>query len=90
MDINSLEVGDLVSDVFLVADAKLGVDKDIRVIERPVSLLSLHVVVAKTHPRARTYLHYINSSLDRLRDQGTYDKIVDEHLSRFWSAQPGS
>ena len=69
---------------------KLGIDSDIQVIERPVSLLSLHVIVAKTHPRARTYLHYINSSLDRLRARGTYDKIVDRHLSRFWGGQQGS
>ncbi|MGI9464636.1 MAG: hypothetical protein ACR2OM_11880 [Aestuariivirgaceae bacterium] len=69
---------------------KLGIDENIKVIERPVSLLSLHVVVAKTHPRARTFLHYINSSLDNLRQSGTYDKIVDKHLSRFWGSQQGS
>ncbi len=66
---------------------KLGLDKQIKVIERPVSLLSLHVIVAKTHPRARTYLHYINSSMDRLRAKGTYDKVVDKHLSAFWGRQ---
>ena len=69
---------------------KLGIDKDINAIERPVSLLSLHVVVAKTHLRARTFLHYINSSLDRLRQTGAYDKIVDKHLTQFWSTQKGS
>ena len=67
------------------AITKLKIDDDITVIERPVSLLSLHVIVAKTHPRARTYLHYINSSLDSLRQSGAYDEIVDEHLSRFWA-----
>ena len=72
------------------AVAKLGIDKNIRVIERPVSLLSLHVIVAKTHPRARTYLHYINSALNDLRQRGIYDTIVDKHLSQFWSGQQGS
>ncbi|MEM7427994.1 MAG: transporter substrate-binding domain-containing protein [Pseudomonadota bacterium] len=69
---------------------KLGIEENIQVIERPVSLLSLHVIVAKTHLRARTYLHYINSSLDLLRKNGAYDKIVDRHLSRFWSTREGS
>ena len=68
---------------------KLNMGSKIRVIERPVSLLNLHVVIAKTHPRARTFLHYINSSLTYLRDSGTYDQIVDKHLSRFWGSQDG-
>ena len=68
---------------------KLSIDASIRVIERPVSLLNLHVIIAKTHPRARTYLHYINSSLTYLRDSGMYEQIVDKHLSRFWGSQGG-
>lgn len=69
---------------------KLNLAQQIRVIERPVSLLNLHVIVAKTHPRARTYLHYINSSLSHLRESGVYDQIVDRHLSRFWGSQDAS
>jgi polar amino acid transport system substrate-binding protein len=68
---------------------KLNMDRQIRVIERPVSLLNLHVIIAKTHPRARTYLHYINSSLTFLRESGVYEQIVDKHLSRFWGSQGG-
>lgn len=68
---------------------KLGMNSQVHVVERPVSLLNLHVVVAKTHPRARTYLHYINSSLTYLRDSGMYDRIVDKHLSRFWGSRGG-
>lgn len=69
---------------------KLNLGKRIRVIERPVSLLNLHVIIAKTHPRARTYLHYINSSLTHLKETGIYDAIVDKHLSRFWGRQEAS
>ncbi len=68
---------------------KLNMDAQIRVIERPVSLLNLHVIIAKTHPRARTYLHYVNSSLTYLRGSGMYEQIVDKHLSRFWGSQGG-
>lgn len=68
---------------------KLGMGDQINVIERPVSLLNLHVIIAKTHPRARTFLHYINSSLTYLRESGRYDQIVDKHLSRFWGSQDG-
>lgn len=69
------------------AITKLAMDDRIRVIERPVSLLNLRVIIAKTHPRARTYLHYINSSLSYLRDSGLYEQIVDKHLSLFWGGK---
>ena len=63
------------------------IEDKIRVIERPISLAGLHVIIAKTHPRARTFLHYVNSALGRLRETGDYSKIVDRHLSKFWGSQ---
>lgn len=65
--------------------ASMGILDRIRVAERPVHIETLHAVIAKTHPHARTILYYINSSFARLREAGQYDKIVSSHLGRFWS-----
>jgi polar amino acid transport system substrate-binding protein len=67
--------------------ASLGLGDKVRIIDQPVALTTYHVVIAKTHPHARTILYYINSSLTRLRESGEYDRIVERHLARFWEAQ---
>ena len=59
----------------------------IRVIEKPLAILTLHVIIAKTHPNARTMLYYFNSALDKLKASGTYDQIVEKHLQQFWDSQ---
>lgn len=66
--------------------ASMGILNRIRVAERPVHIETMHAVIAKTHPHARTILYYINSSFARLREAGQYDKIVSSHLDRFWSS----
>jgi polar amino acid transport system substrate-binding protein len=59
----------------------------VRMIDQPVALTTYHVLVSKSHPHARTILYYMNSSLERLRESGEYDRIVERHLARFWEAQ---
>jgi polar amino acid transport system substrate-binding protein len=66
----------------------LGITERIHSIEQPIALTTLHVVIAKSHPHARTILYYINTSLAKLRDSGEYERIVGRHLARFWEAQP--
>ncbi len=65
----------------------LGMADRIRVVDQPVALTPLHVIIAKTHPHARTILYYVNASLAKLRESGEYEKIVERHLARFWEAQ---
>jgi len=67
----------------------LGMAGRIRMLDEPVALTSLHVVVSKSHPHARTILYYINTALAKLRDSGDYDMIITRHLDRFWEAQQG-
>jgi polar amino acid transport system substrate-binding protein len=53
---------------------------------RPLNIDTLHVIIAKTHPHARTVLSYVNTALARLKESGAYDAIVAKHLELFWSA----
>jgi len=69
---------------------KLAMTDSITTIEKPVSILTLHVVVAKTHERAKALLAYMNAGLARIRSNGVYGAIVDRHLTTFWRKQDGS
>jgi polar amino acid transport system substrate-binding protein len=65
----------------------LGLGGKVRMIDQPVALTTYHVLISKSHPHARTVLYYINASLERLRERGEYDRIIERHLGRFWEAQ---
>lgn len=65
----------------------LGMADRVRAIDQPLALTTLHVIIAKTHPQARTMLYYVNSSMAKLRESGEYEKIVERHLARFWESQ---
>jgi polar amino acid transport system substrate-binding protein len=65
----------------------LGLSAKVRMLDQPVALTTYHVLISKSHPHARTILYYVNSSLERLRDRGEYDRIIERHLGRFWEAQ---
>jgi polar amino acid transport system substrate-binding protein len=66
--------------------AALGLGDKVKALPRPVAIGTLHLIVPKTHPHASTVLYYINTAIAKLRDSGEYDKIVDGHLSRFWTS----
>ncbi|MEZ5776575.1 MAG: transporter substrate-binding domain-containing protein [Hyphomicrobiaceae bacterium] len=66
---------------------RLGLTGKVKIIERPLAILTLHVIVPKTHPNARTLLYYVNDALKRLKEAGDYDKIVEKHLTLFWESQ---
>jgi polar amino acid transport system substrate-binding protein len=67
--------------------ASLGLNDKVRMLDQPVALTTYHVVISKSHPHARTILYYINASLEKLREKGEYDAIIERHLNRFWEAQ---
>lgn len=69
------------------AIAALGLSDRIKALQRPLDIGTLHLIVPKTHPHASTLLYYINTAAAKLRESGEYDKIIDEHLSLFWSTQ---
>ena len=65
----------------------LGLGDKVRMLDQPLALTTYHVLVSKSHPHARTILYYVNSSLEKLREKGEYDRIIERHLARFWEAQ---
>lgn len=65
----------------------LGMVDRIQPIDRPLAVGSLHAIVTKTHPYARTILYYVNGAIAQLRESGEYDRILEEHLTRFWESQ---
>jgi polar amino acid transport system substrate-binding protein len=68
----------------------LGIAGKVRIVDHPVALTTFHVLVSKSHPHARTILYYLNSSLGKLRESGEYDRIIEQHLARFWASQTGA
>jgi polar amino acid transport system substrate-binding protein len=81
---NAVVTADLTGKAVTTA---LGMSDRIKALQRPVAIGTLHLIVPKTHPHASTVLYYINTATAKLRESGEYDKIVDSHLSRFWSGQ---
>ena len=65
----------------------MGLAERVRASDRPVNIETMHAIIAKTHPHARTILYYINSSLAKLHENGEYDRIIEKHLQQFWDAQ---
>jgi polar amino acid transport system substrate-binding protein len=72
--------------------ASLGLGDKVRMLDQPVALTTYHVLISKSHPHARTILYYVNASLEKLREKGEYDRIIERHLNKFWEAQatPGA
>lgn len=52
---------------------------------RPVSIEGLHVLVHKTHPQADAMLATINAGLRGIKEDGTYQSIIDAHMTRIWA-----
>jgi len=44
---------------------------------------TFHAVIAKSHPRARTYLYYFNAALTHLRASGEFEAILTQYGQRF-------
>jgi len=68
----------------------MGLSDRVRATDRPVTIETMHAMITKTHPNARTILYYINSSLAKLKESGEYDRIVERHLQQFWDGQEAS
>jgi polar amino acid transport system substrate-binding protein len=64
-----------------------GLLEQVKEIDPPLSLDTLHVIVSKSHPNARTMLYYVNAGLAKVRETGAYDRIVERHLTKYLESQ---
>ncbi len=52
---------------------------------RPLAIEGLHVLIHKTHPQADQMLETINAGLRGIKQDGTYQQIIDTHMTRIWA-----
>ncbi|NIZ14088.1 transporter substrate-binding domain-containing protein [Phaeobacter sp. HF9A] len=64
---------------------EMGITDRIQVVPEPISIQSHHVVVHKSHPDAERLLAVVNAGVRGIREDGTYQKIVEDHLARIWA-----
>lgn len=63
---------------------ELGVEDEVRALDRPISVQGLHLIVPKTHPRATTFLYRFNAGVRELREAKRYERIVKRHMAAHW------
>ena len=66
----------------LVAEGLRG---QVEPLEKPLSQVSLHVIISKTHWRGTSYLYRVNAGLRKLRESGKYDEIMSRQMELFWA-----
>lgn len=59
----------------------------VEAVRRPLSIEGLHAIVHKAHPQAEEIVAAINYGLATIEASGEKRRIVEVHLSDFWSQQ---
>lgn len=62
-----------------------GLGDQFNVLPQPLSVLGIHAVVHKSHPRAAEMMALVSTGLQDIRDDGSYQRIIEDHLSRIWA-----
>lgn len=52
---------------------------------RPISIDGNHMIVHKSHPRGPELLAVFEEGLERIKADGTYQGIIDAHMTRLWA-----
>jgi len=52
---------------------------------QPISVDGNHMVVHKSHPEGRALLAIFEEGLAQIKADGTYQRIIDEHMTRVWA-----
>lgn len=63
----------------------LDVGERVHVIPAPIEINAFHMIVHKFHPEADLILDTINSGLRLIHENGKYQTIVEDHLTRIWA-----
>lgn len=64
---------------------ELGLADRFGVVPQPIAIQELHVIIHKTHPEAKQLLDMINTALRDIREDGTYQAIIEDHMARVWA-----
>lgn len=81
---------DLVAMPQIVGLATLNQEKnlnwtDFRILEKELSVNTLHTIISKKHPQAQQILALFNKELERLTQLGVINKIIDKHIDMIQS-----
>jgi polar amino acid transport system substrate-binding protein len=82
------EVDGVVLNEFLGREkiSELGLKDKVQVaLGQPISIDGNHMVVHKSHPRGPELLAVFEDGLKKIKEDGTYQRIIDEHMTRIWS-----
>lgn len=52
---------------------------------QPISVDGNHMVAHKSHPQGRAFLKVFEDGLAKIKANGTYQRIVDAHMTRVWA-----
>lgn len=52
---------------------------------KPISIDGNHMVVHKSHPQGAALLAVFEEGLATIKANGTYQRIIDEHMTRIWA-----
>lgn len=65
---------------------ELGLSDQVRVADgQPISVDGNHMVAHKSHPDGRAFLSVFEEGLAKIKADGTYQSIVDAHMTRVWA-----
>lgn len=65
--------------------SELALSDKIQIVPQPLSIQSHHVVVHKSHPEAERLLDIVNGGVEAIRENGEYQRIVEDHMARIWA-----
>ncbi|MEI4197843.1 transporter substrate-binding domain-containing protein [Roseovarius sp. E0-M6] len=65
---------------------EMGLQDRVRVAEgQPISIDGNHMIVHKSHPQGAALLKVFEGGLAKIKEDGTYQRIIDEHMARVWA-----
>ena len=52
---------------------------------QPISVDGNHMVAHKSHPNGEAFLSVFEDGLAKIKENGTYQRIIDDHMTRVWA-----
>ncbi len=65
--------------------AEMGLTDEFSIVPEPIAIQALHVIVHKSHPESEEILYMVNDGLRKIRNDGTYQSIIEDHMARIWA-----